>query len=50
MSAGGRSIPPIGSLFSKMFYGGVLGHNRSEESQLKLSTGDDPAFHTINII
>ena len=45
-----RSIPAIGSLFSKMFYGGVLGHNRSEESQLKLSTGDDPAFHTVNII
>ena len=45
-----RSIPSIGEIFSNFAYGGVLDHDRYEESQVPLGIGNVIDIKSINII
>ena len=45
-----RSIPSIGNIFSKLSYGGILSHYRSEDSQIKLNIEDELDIKPLNII
>ena len=45
-----RSVPDIGSIFSKFAYGGILKHHRTADSQKPLNVGDDLGIETLNVI
>jgi hypothetical protein len=45
-----RSIPSIGEVFSNFAYGGVLKHDRFEESKASLGIGDIIDIKSVNII
>ena len=45
-----RSIPSVGNVFSRLTYGGILEHNRTEDSQRKLNIEDVIDIGTLNII
>ncbi len=44
-----RSIPSIGTVFSKFAYGGKLEHYRSEQDQKRLNLGKEFDIHPLNI-
>ncbi len=45
-----RSIPSIGSVFSKFAYGGILKHYRNEDSMKPLNIEDELQINALNII
>ncbi len=45
-----RSIPSVGSVFSKFAYGGILEHYRGEDSKKKLNIDDKLKVNALNII
>ena len=45
-----RSIPTIGEIFSNFAYGGVLEHNRFEESQVSLGINEIIGVKSVNIV
>ena len=45
-----RSIPSVGNVFSRLTYGGILEHNRTEDSQRKLNIEDVIDIGTLNVI
>lgn len=45
-----RSIPSIGTVFSKFAYGGILNHHRKENEQRKLNLGEEFNIKSLNII
>ena len=45
-----RSVPDIGEIFSQFTYGGLLKHNRDQNSQRSLNVSDDLDIKTLNII
>ena len=45
-----RSLPSIGNIFSKFAYGGVLKHNRTEDSCRKLNIEDVLPLRNLSIV
>ena len=45
-----RSIPSVGSVFSKFAYGGILEHYRGEDSKKQLNIDDKLKVNALNII
>lgn len=45
-----RSIPSVGSVFSKFAYGGILEHYRDEDSKKQLNIDDKLKVNALNII
>ena len=45
-----RSVPTIGNVYSNFAYGGILKHNRTEQSKRDLNIAEFIALSTLNII
>ena len=45
-----RSVPDIGSVFSRFAYGGILKHHRAADSQRTFKVGDRLKIKTFNIV